>query len=48
MCGMFKANLNKAIAVIFQDLTIYAETGKISDTKKERNNRSEKKIVATI
>ena len=36
MGGMFKANLNKAIPTIIQDLTIYAETGEISDTKKKR------------
>jgi len=48
MGGMFKANLNKAIPTIIQDLTIYAETGEISETKKERNKKLEKKMVATI
>lgn len=47
MGGMFKANLNKTIPVILQDLIIYAETGEISDTKKKRNKELEKKLVAS-
>ena len=46
MGGMFKANLNKAIPTIIQDLTIYAETGEISDTKKKRKEKMDKKLVA--
>lgn len=36
MGGMLNKNINSFVPVIFKDLKIYAETGEISDDKKER------------
>lgn len=36
MGGMMRANINKVIPTIFRDLKVFAETGDISEQKKER------------
>lgn len=43
MGGMMKKNVNKALPTIFRDLKVYAETGEISEEKKERLAKLEAK-----
>ncbi|MBD78332.1 MAG: hypothetical protein CL840_05400 [Crocinitomicaceae bacterium] len=48
MGGMLKSNIKRAIPVLINDLTIYAQTGKISKEKRERMEKIGKKPVATL
>ena len=43
MGGLFKMNVNKVLKEVIEDLKIYAETGEVSEAKKARIKKLEKK-----